>query len=53
MLNKLLSLFLKLLMGILFLVVISPVGFILKLIGVDYLRLKKHKHNITYWQIKK
>ena len=53
MFNKLLLLFLKLLMGILFIVVISPTGVILKIIGVDYLRLKKHKHNLTYWQIKK
>lgn len=53
MLNKLLSFFLKLLMGILFFLVITPMGVVLKIIGADYLRLKKHKNNVTYWQIKK
>jgi hypothetical protein len=53
MLNKLLLFFLKLLMAVLFFLVITPIGLILKIIGVDYLRLKKNKNSVTYWQRKK
>ena len=53
MLNKLLLFFLKLLMAVLFFLVITPTGVILKIIGVDYLRLKKNKNNVTFWQKRK
>jgi len=53
MLNKLLLFFLKLFMAVLFFLVITPISAILKIIGVDYLRLKKNKINVTYWQRKK
>ena len=39
----------RIILGMIFFLVITPLGFILKLLGKDFLNLKKNKKMLTYW----
>ncbi|MCB0750922.1 MAG: hypothetical protein KDC52_05570, partial [Ignavibacteriae bacterium] len=42
----------RIILSILFIVIITPIGVISKILGKDFLKLKENKSNKTYWLVK-
>jgi len=50
MLNKLLSLFVKIAFGAIFLLAITPVGVLFRVFGIDLLQKKIDRQALSYWK---
>jgi len=50
MLNKMISLLIKIAFGAIFLLVVTPVGFLFRSIGIDLLQKRIDRQASTYWK---
>jgi hypothetical protein len=50
MLEKMFNFGIKLIFGMLFFLVITPVGLLLRMAGIDYLEGKANSEKISYWK---
>lgn len=50
MLNKMANFFIKIVFGVIFLLIITPVGLLLRMFGIDFLKRKIDSNASTYWE---
>lgn len=50
MLSKMIDFFIKIIFGVLFLLIVTPVGILIRMFGVDFLERKTDSKASTYWK---
>jgi hypothetical protein len=50
MLNKTMDFFIKVIFGVLFLIIITPVGIFIRMFGIDFLERKINLKASSYWK---
>ena len=50
MLNKLIEFFIKIVFGLIFFLVVTPIGILIRMFGIDFLERKGNSEILSYWK---